>query len=314
MYNLIRFYNRNKRTIIKIILIIALIIVIIQLFNNFYKNRKDNKNDRNIKNNTYQEELISDKSSITGESVYKEDLKNDVDIINQFVNYCNNKDVDDAYQLLNDDCKEEIFPTIKDFEDIYYSKIFTDDNKSYTVENWVNNTYRVLFTGDILSTGKLDNSDEIQDYITVTKKNDEYKLNINNYIGRQYVNKITDNDNIKITVESIDTYMDYEKYNLIIENNSDNSILLDTGNDTKSIYLENTRNSKYYFYNNEIINSNMLIQSKYKNKLTIKFMKSFDSSVKIKKLVFSKFVNNYEEYKKIENKEDYNISTFNVSI
>ena len=43
-------------------------------------------------------------------------------------------------------------------------------------------------------------------------------------------------------------------------------------------------------------------------------MKSFNSSVKIKKLVFSKFVNNYEEYKKIENKEDYNISTFNVSI
>ena len=39
MYNLIRFYNRNKRTIIKIILIIALIIVIIQLFNNFYKNK-----------------------------------------------------------------------------------------------------------------------------------------------------------------------------------------------------------------------------------------------------------------------------------
>ena len=115
-------------------------------------------------------------------------------------------------------------------------KFFTGDNKSYTVENWVNNTYRVLFTGDILSTGKLDNSDEIQDYITVTKKNDEYKLNINNYIGRQYVNKITDNDNIKITVESIDTYMDYEKYNLIIENNSDNSILLDTGNDTKNLF------------------------------------------------------------------------------
>ena len=43
MYNLIRFYNQNRKKIFKIILIIVLIIGLIQLFNYFAKISSKNK-------------------------------------------------------------------------------------------------------------------------------------------------------------------------------------------------------------------------------------------------------------------------------
>lgn len=317
MYKLIRFYNQNRKNIIKVILIIAFIILVIQLLNWL---AKINKQSEEEKNNTIEKtetinEIVSDKSLISGESLSSTKLEDDIEIINQFVTYCNEKNINSAYELLTDECKEEMFPTIEDFYNIYYSKLFDGDKKMHTIENWTGNTYQVRYTGDILSTGNLNNDETRQDYITIVKENSEKKLNINNYIKRTNLNKATEYKDIKITVTNIDTYMDYEIYNLTIENNSKNDILLDTNDDTKSIYLLDSKDMKYYFYSNEIIENRLLVKSNLKNSLKIKFSNSHSSSRRIESLVFSKLILNYKEYKELENKEEYkDFCKFSVNI
>lgn len=318
MYKLIRFYNQNRKKIFKIILIIVLIIAIIQLLNYFAKNKTKEKTEENsntISNINNQQELLSNKSAISGENVPETKLKNDSNVIEEFFKYCNEQNIDSAYGMLTDECKEEMFPTIEDFNSIYYSKIFNGDKKSYTVENWIGDIYQVTITGDILSTGKLDNSETKQDYITVVKNNKEYKLNINNYVGRKITNKTTEYKDIKVTIQSIDTFMDYEIYNLSIENNTGNTILLDKGDSTKSIYLLDSKDIKYYFYSNEIIQNRLIIQNGFKSNLQIKFSNSYSSSRNIKSLVFSNMILNYEEYNKLDDKSQYkDFYVFNVKV
>ena len=258
-----------------------------------------------INNTNSNKQLISNKSAISGSSISSTKLKKHVDIIDEFFKYCNEGNIDRAYEMLTDECKEVLFPNVETFDSIYYSSLFKEEKKTYTVENWIGDTYQVKITGDILSTGKLDNSKTNQDYITIVENGDSYKLNINNYIGRTNRDKITEVESIKVNIQSIDTYMDYEIYNISVENGTDGTILLNTNDDTKSVYLLDRKNMKYYFYSNEVAESSLLIQSKFTNKFKIKFDNSYSSNRKIEKLVFSKVVLKYDEYKQLENKEEF---------
>ena len=161
-------------------------------------------------------------------------------------------------------------------------------------------------TGDILSTGKIDGNQTKQDYVTIVEKDGDYKININNYVGRtKPQDKTTSYKNVDITIDEINTYMDYETYTISVKNNTENSILLDTGESTKSVYLLDKNNAKSYFYSNEILKNKLIIQSKYTNKLKIKFASPYSSTKSLKSMVFSKFVLNYEEYQNTEDKSNY---------
>lgn len=318
MYRLMRFYNQNRKKIWMTILIIVFILGGIQLLNYFAKENKlnnANKNNNINRENSIKQELVSDKSSISGSSISSTILNKDVEVINEFVKYCNENNLNSAYEMISADCKEEMFPTIQDFYNIYYSKLFDGEKKTHTIENWTGNIYQVRFSGDILSTGDLTNNEIKQDYITINVENGEKKLNINNYVGRTNLNKTTELHNVKITVEKVDTYMDYEIYNLLVQNNSENDILLDTSDDTKSVYLLDSKNMKYYFYGNEILQNKLIVESGFKKSLQIKFTNSYSSSRKIKSLVFSKFITNYDEYKNLENKEEFkDLFVFEVNV
>ena len=105
---------------------------------------------------------------------------------------------------------------------------------------------------------------------------------------------------------SKDTYMDYEIYTISVTNNSYNTILLDGGNNPKSIYLLDEKDMKYYFYNNEVVASNFIVPSQYKKTFKIKFSNSYSSSRTIRSMVFSNFIVNYDKYKNgDENKLEY---------
>lgn len=316
MYKLMRFYNRNRKKIFRIILIIVFIFVILKLLNYFTKikaNKKIEETVNNIDNalTTNNSTLISDKSSISGASIQSSKLKKDTDIINQFMDYCNNGDVSNAYNLLTDDCKKEMFPTIQDFSNIYYSSLFNGERKSYTIENWENDTYSVRITSDILSTGSLKGDETRQDYITIIENS---KLNINSYVKKLNVNKKTSDKNITITVNYINVYMDYEIYDITIQNNTNDTILLDTNDDTKSVYLLDKNNMKYYFYNNELIKEKLLIQSNFKTNLQIKFDNSYKEKRNIESMIFTKMILNYNEYKDEKDKDKYNYYTFKVNL
>lgn len=316
MNKIVRLYNQNRKVIFITIGIIVFLFGLLQLLNNMSKikleNKEKNNDEKSIITNQ-NNELISDKSAVTGGKISDNQLIDDTQSIKQFMEACNNKNIEDAYNMLTDECKEEMFPNIEDFIEIYYLPNFEKQEKNFNIENWVNNTYKVTIIGDIISTGKIDETNKKQDYITIVDKDDGYKLNINNYIGRKEINKETNYNNVNIKIEVKDIYMDYEMYKIVVENNSEKSILLDTGDKLNTIYLLDSNDMKYYF-NNNILQNKLIINNGFKKGYRIKFGSSYSSTREIEKMVFSNMVLNYDEYKNLENKDDYKFYIFKADL
>lgn len=98
-------YNTHSKTIWIIIGVAILIFVVINVINSSLKNQEKPRN--TITTNTTKMNSISiasDTSPITGEQITNSQ-KNTVKLIDNFATYCNNGDIDSAYNLISSDCK-----------------------------------------------------------------------------------------------------------------------------------------------------------------------------------------------------------------
>ena len=295
MHKLRRFWNQNKNQIIRTIAIIAFILIIIQLIN--YQVKKKNENSlSNIKQNTTEisnvvsNSLVSGQSAVTGKDVSQEQLKSATTVIEEFVSYCNQQDLENAYSLLTDECKQQMYTSLEVFRQAYYNNVFDGEKKNCTIENWFGDTYKVNIMEDILSTGKDNNGYSKQDYITIKKLNGEYKLNINNYIGYTQINKTTTKEDISIEVVGKNTYKEYEEYTIKVTNKKEDTILLDNRSNSKTLYLEDGKGVQYSYYNHELTEPMLTVSSGQTKEITIKFYSSYVSTKKINNIVFSNII------------------------
>lgn len=302
MRNIIRFYNQNRKSIWMFLIIIFFLFLILKLVDTFVATRpkeeafqqvdtQENLNDR--QSNVI---ISSNKSGVSGEGVSNKNLKTAQEMIERFLTNCNEQKYEEAYGLLTDECKEEMYPSLDVFVNSYASKIFNGQKINCNIQNWTGDIYKVEIAGDILATGKV-NEDTLQDYITI----DNDKLNINRYIKRTEINRSNEKDNIKIEVLNKNTYMDYETYTIKIDNNSQSDILLDTKRDMKSMYIEDDKGVKYSSYNHELTEADLTITRNHSRTITIKYYSSYNSSKDIQRLVFSNIVMNYDSTTKIIN-------------
>lgn len=297
MYKLIRFFNQNKNQIIKIGVFIIFLFIILQLLNKLAQiNNKESIENVTVSNtsSTTQNDnkgLISNKSAVNGGEVSKENLKNATDTIYEFVDYCNKQEIEKAYNLITEECKKQMYPTLDSFKNAYYGDVFNGKQRTCTIENWVNDIYKVRMGEDILSTGK-DTGYAKEDYITIKKVDNEYKLNINNYIGTTKIEKTTTNDNITMEVLSKNTYKDYEEYTIKVTNKTNGIIKLDTTTSTKTTYIEDSNGRKYSYYSNELTDETLTFQRGQTADVTIKFYSPYISTKSIKAIVFSNIIFN----------------------
>lgn len=301
-----RFFNQNRKTILVAILFIAFFIIILQVLNYWAGlEQEKNRNSISSRNDIFNQTTYKPSQSvITKQEVNENEYKIQSNVIDTFFSYCNSANVQNAYNLLSDECKEEMFPTLEYFKENYYDKIFAT-TKLYTIQNWNNSTYRVKMKEDILSTGKVNNNEITEDYFTVVYSTEGYKLNINNYIGKVEINKENEYKNIKLKVLSKNTYIDYEIYNLSVENKTENDILLDSREKTDCIYLKDSKDVEYPSYSHELIDSSLIVRSGGNSNLSVKFTNSYVESRTIKILGFSDIILNYYEYRNISDKKQY---------
>lgn len=300
MNRLVRWYNQNTKTIWKVIGIIALIIIIIQLVNYWVKtdNEKTLQEANQVQstNNTKDYNSISveeNASTISGDELSINQLSQ-IDIIDKFVEYCNNQQIEDAYNMLSDECKEEMYPEQSIFEETYYNEIFLNNKRNVNVENWISNIYVVDYNEDYLATGKVSKENSKQDYITVVEYDDEtYKLNINNYVGRKEINKANEKNGIKIEVLEVNTYMEYETYKIRIQNNSQNTIKLDDGQEIKGMYIKDDNGMLYGAYTHEISEVDLVVSPRETKEIEIKYYSRYGSEKDITSLGFARIVLNY---------------------
>jgi hypothetical protein len=159
---------------------------------------------------------------------------------------------------------------------------------------------------DPLTTGKTaSNSTTYQDYITIVTENSETKININNYVGKKNINKVTKSNSIEITVNYKKMYIEYEEYNITMKNLSDKTIALDNGMKTNTIYIQDENDIKSYASTGEIAYDNLKLKSNEIKSYTIKFSGGYSSTRKIKYLVFKNVITDYESYIASDNKKNY---------
>lgn len=298
MHNLRSFYYNNKFKIWGIIAFIVVILFSIRTLNRIAKeqnmqklntisNVNTSKNNSSISNNS-NTFISSSESAVTGDDISKEEIDEVQKIIDQFITYCNKKELENAYNMLSDECKKVLYQDVNKFKTLYYDKAFNGKSKSVGIENWIGNTYKIKINEDIMSTGKISSS-SLQDYYTIVQdQNGNKKLNINNFVGTEKINVETNTNNLKINVLYRNIYIDNEEYVLNIENKTNDKVILDSKKDTKSIYVLDKNNIKYYAYSNELLSNLLSIDSGFSTQLTIKFIKNYSStSRKDEQIVFS---------------------------
>lgn len=313
MFRLIRWYNQNRKIFWSAVGVIALFIVALQLINTFVKNSNQKELElaqkNPIQNTTIPEQynniqMGSTSSSLSGTELSEEN-QTEIEVIDQFIEYCNNQDLESAYGLLTDECKQEMYPTIENFRISYYQSIFNNTRKNVVVENWINEIYKVDFNEDFLSTGKYSKENTIQDYITVVEKDDGYKLNINRYIGRQEIHQSAEDKNIQIEVEYTDIYMDYQYYKINVHNQSENTILLDDGINIKAMYIEDENGIQYSAYTHELNEGQLMVSPRETKELEIRYYSKYSSEKQIDKVVFSRMILDNDSYEIYQNKSLY---------
>lgn len=301
MHNLIRIYNQNRVKIWIIVIGIIISITIIQNLNTAIKSENNQKNNKIIeqqKNTTiYKNES---KSMVSGGNVAESKQDEYGNLIDQFLKYCINGQPKSAYDLLSSDCKMVLYPSEELFEDLYYNGKF-DNNKKYNFQSWSSsdiNIYLVKIYDNMLITGKDNTSNYLQDYFTIVKEGNSYKINIGGFLGIKNIEKSETKNDVTIFVKNSYVYMDYQILNFEVRNETENVVKLTKNNNEQSIYLQDSNGVKFNALLNENIDEDFIIDKNKNKKLQIKFSNSYRVDVGVKKINFSNIIMNYEQYKK----------------
>lgn len=286
------FINQNGKLVLQIALIIVGIFLGIKFLNTYYENDEKRKlEELATKNN--KEEIIE-------QVVYTTESNSPEITLASFVNYCNNKELENAYKMLTNECKDAMFPTIQEFEDIYIKNIY-NVKRNYDLEKWSTDgkkiTYIVTLYEDILATGTTDNL--TQEYCTfIEDENGNYKININNFIYRQNLNIVKKVDNVEINIKHVDVYQEYEEYSVTITNNADTTICVTGNTNNNNIYLRKS-NKKYVSINSLFDRGDiLLLDFGNSQKLDIKFNKMYEPKNLGGDIFIERVILDYEEYLK----------------
>ena len=300
---LIRMYNQNRKMLIAIIIIIVFISLLVNVLN-YIASKQLEENNEDAKKEAMELEEVYDRNEsllFGGNSASTNNADEYNNVIETFLNYCLNADVTNAYNLLSTECKEELYPSEKLFQDQYYNNVF-DSNKICSYQYWAGRTYQVTISDDILKTGG--QGEKTVDYYTLIQEDDNgYRLNINGMIAKGESGESAESNNVSITIENIVQYNEYAIYNVAVKNNTDKTVLLDSQSITDSIYAINENDVEFRAYTEDLYLNDLLINPNSEKNIQISFSTRYSSTINIKSVVFSDIIFDYESYR--ANAEDY---------
>ena len=157
------FFVNYGKLLFYIIGVIAIFFIFLNALNN-YAARKNRK--------AAQEKAVQQEINIKKRSdLEKENIKKGY--ILAFINHCMNGNIQEAYNMLTENCKNEKYKTINEFKSNYIDTLFNVKIEEYRIEN-ENEIYTIYLTEDMLVTGKTNSSKK-----TILSLN-ENKIYINN--------------------------------------------------------------------------------------------------------------------------------------
>ena len=135
-------------------------------------------------------------------------------------------------------------------------------------------------------------------------ENNEYKLNINNFISKDEINKEQENSNIVFNIKDVEIYKEYSIYTIKVKNNNANSIKIDSKEKSNTTYIEDNNKIKFLGLLYENLDNDLVVNSNEEKEIRIKFNIIYRDDLNLKKMVFSDIVkensNNNEKKEKVE--------------
>lgn len=164
------FWTEHGNPILFYTLFIVIIILGVQGLNALAIKKQEEK-EESIKKNMAQKSVTK---------ITKEEENAGKELIESFILYCKKGNIKQSYSLLSEKCKKEQYPTMNEFKEKYYNKMF-DKNRDIEVEYGSEYIYKVIFyENNILETGQLENSNKIaEQYYKIDSEIVEDKIYIN---------------------------------------------------------------------------------------------------------------------------------------
>ena len=322
MNNLTRYFNQNRKMIWIVIFVVIFVIIVIQLLNSFYKNSNKEEVGNSTSSNVTQKDYTNESQAMVQGSIGSKEKQDEFGaLIDEFLTYCVNGQVSQAYSLLSNDCKKTLYPTEKSFELNYYKSKF-DTKKTYDFQLWsaIDKTYvyQVRIYGDMLSSGMINNEDYIQDYFSVIQHDNVYRINVSGYVksttygyNGDETERYVGENNIGLMLKSIDSYMDYEIYHFMVNNYSDKNIFLNPLESYETLYLVDDKDNHINAMLTEITEDDFLVNANESKNIDIKFNRAYTTTTNVTKVCFERIIRDYDSF--LTAKETYN-DVFGISI
>lgn len=224
-------FKKNKRLILTILIVWAAVFVINYILGHLPE--KDNQ----VPTTTY-----TPHTAVMDESEVPKKIQDPIEnLIKDFMEACNSKDYDKAYNILSADCRSEVFEDIETFKQ-YIDGVF-DEKKIYNIQNFSNKNgyyiYTVTILDDIMASGMTgeEQLETTEETFVIKEENGSLKLAIKGYLENKTVDKMYEDNNLKINIE--DVKIDYETmtYTIKVRNKVDDIIVLDDFSEKNEIVL-----------------------------------------------------------------------------
>lgn len=275
----------------KVILIVFTIWLALFLFNRYLKNKpKELKATTSYNpNNPIMDE---------GDQIPKKEVSKVNKAIDDYFNYCNSKEYENAFNMITNECKNTLFDNNLETFKEYINQIYTK-NKIYNIQNYSNikniYVYDINILDDITATGTTGDYEKYKEKIVVHNLDEGIKLSVQGYIGKTVIEKEAEDDNMKVKVLYKEMSYEREEYTVEIRNKIDNYILISDEIGGDQITLNLGSQSRMAL---NTVNSNILLFPGQTKTIKILFTKYFDDGVIPEEINFnnvrilSKFSNN----------------------
>lgn len=207
--------------------------------------------------------------------------------IEEFVEYCNNKQYEKAYNMLSNECREEYYTTLESFK--YYVNSRYGTEKIYSLQSYsIYNDkyiYSLRLYDNLLATGLTNSSYMFQEekIIASYDENKNVVFSIGDFVDKEEIKSVQENDYLKIDVRNKIINYNYELYKVKFTNRSQDIIVIQDGKVEEPEVLldigEETRENKE--------ENNIIIYPGESKEYNLSFVKFFDDGDTSKKIIFN---------------------------
>lgn len=243
-----------------------------------------------------------------GETMPSKWQKEIEDMLDKYINYCNNKEYEKAYEMISSGSKKAVYPTLESFQ-AYVDYVFSQ-KRLYAIQNYSNHDgtyiYRVRIFENIMETGLTfsENFQYFEEKFTFKEKDGSLLMGVKGYVGEEEVSGLYEDQYIKITIEGRSVSYDTETYDIKIQNKTEHIVVVsDSENSDTEIQLETEDEILNRVFEGKI--TKMYLLAKESKIYSIKFNKFYDLGKKSTGIIFNsiRILRSYSESDEFKEKE-----------